>query len=54
MKQIYQRGDIYYADLGEGIGSEQRGYRPVIIVSNDIGNKHSPTVIAVPLTSRLS
>ena len=51
MKQIYRRGDIYYADLGDGIGSEQRGHRPVVIVSNDMGNKHSPTVIAVPLTS---
>ena len=51
MKQIYRRGDIYYADLGDGIGSEQRGHRPVVIVSNDLGNKHSPTIIAVPLTS---
>ena len=51
MKQIYRRGDIYYADLGDGMGSEQRGHRPVVIVSNDMGNKHSPTVIAVPLTS---
>ena len=38
------RGDIYYADLSPVVGSEQGGMRPVLIVQNDIGNKHSPTV----------
>ena len=47
------RGDIYYADLSPVIGSEQGGMRPVLIVQNDIGNKHSPTVIAAAITSRL-
>ncbi|MBR7116231.1 MAG: type II toxin-antitoxin system PemK/MazF family toxin [Clostridia bacterium] len=48
-----KRGDIYYADLSPVIGSEQGGLRPVLIVQNDVGNKHSPTVIAAAITSRL-
>ena len=47
-----QRGDIYYADLSPVVGSEQGGIRPVLIVQNDVGNYHSPTVIVAPLTSR--
>ena len=43
---IVKRGDIYYADLSPVVGSEQGGMRPVLIVQNDTGNKHSPTVIA--------
>lgn len=46
------RGDIYYADLSPVVGSEQGGLRPVLIVQNDVGNKHSPTVIAAAITSR--
>ena len=45
MNHTYFRGDMYYADLGCGIGSEQEGYRPVVIIQNNVGNKHSPTVI---------
>ena len=45
MERIIKRGDIYYAELNPVIGSEQGGTRPVLIISNDIGNKHSPTVI---------
>ena len=45
MNRTYHRGDMYYADLGRGIGSEQEGYRPVLIIQNDTGNKHSATVI---------
>ena len=45
-----KRGDIYYADLNPVIGSEQGGKRPVLIISNDIGNKHSPTVIVAAIT----
>ena len=41
-----KRGEIYYADLSPVVGSEQGGVRPVLIVQNDVGNKHSPTVIA--------
>jgi mRNA interferase MazF len=51
---IVNRGDIYYADLSPVIGSEQGGLRPVLIVQNDIGNKHAPTVIAAPLTTCMS
>lgn len=53
MRKTYWRGEIYYADLGYGIGSEQRGYRPVIIVQNNIGNRYSPTVIVAPISSKL-
>ncbi|MBQ7828365.1 MAG: type II toxin-antitoxin system PemK/MazF family toxin [Clostridia bacterium] len=49
-----RRGDIYYADLSPVVGSEQGGLRPVLIVQNDVGNKHSPTVIAAAITSRMS
>ncbi|MEA4965597.1 MAG: type II toxin-antitoxin system PemK/MazF family toxin [Oscillospiraceae bacterium] len=47
-----KRGDIYYADLSPVVGSEQGGTRPVLIVQNDTGNKHSPTVIAAAITSQ--
>jgi mRNA interferase MazF len=47
-----RRGDIYYADLSPVIGSEQGGVRPVLIVQNDVGNRHSPTVIAAAITSQ--
>ena len=48
-----KRGDIYYADLSPVVGSEQVGMRPVLIVQNDTGNKHSPTVIAAAITSQV-
>lgn len=47
-------GDVYYADLRPVIGSEQGGVRPVLIIQNDIGNKHSPTVICAAITSKLN
>ena len=47
-----KRGEIYYANLDPVMGSEQGGVRPVLIIQNDLGNRFSPTVIAVPLTSR--
>lgn len=53
MERTIKRGDIYYANLNPVIGSEQGGRRPVLIISNDVGNKHSPTVIIVPITSRV-
>lgn len=52
MQQTYLRGDIFFADLGEGIGSEQSGYRPVVIIQNNIGNRYSPTVIVAAITSK--
>lgn len=53
MDRTIKRGDIYYADLNPVIGSEQGGTRPVLVISNDIGNKHSPTVIIAAITSRV-
>jgi mRNA interferase MazF len=50
--KIY-RGQVYFTDLGQRIGSEQSGMRPVIIVQNDTGNRHSSTVIVVPITSQI-
>jgi mRNA interferase MazF len=43
---------MFYADLPLGVGSEQIGYRPIVIIQNDTGNKHSNTVIATVITSR--
>ena len=54
MNHTYLRGDMYYADLGCGIGSEQEGYRPVVIIQNNVGNKHSPTVICAAITSKMN
>lgn len=51
---IIRRGDVYYADLRPVVGSEQGGIRPVLIVQNDIGNRHSPTVICAAITSRMN
>ena len=47
------RGEVFYADLSPVVGSEQGGVRPVLIVQNDTGNRHSPTVIAAAITSQL-
>ena len=49
---MVRRGEIYYADLSPVVGSEKGGVRPVLIVQNDVGNKHSPTVIAAAITSQ--
>ena len=46
-----KRGQVYFADLGATQGSEQGGYRPVLIIQNDIGNAHSTTTIVAPITS---
>ncbi|WP_084233922.1 type II toxin-antitoxin system PemK/MazF family toxin [Papillibacter cinnamivorans] len=54
MDNSVKRGDIYYADLSPVIGSEQGGIRPVLIVQNDTGNRHSPTVIAAAITSQIN
>jgi len=51
---IIKRGDIFYADLRPVIGSEQGGVRPVLIIQNDVGNKHSPTVICAAITSKMN
>lgn len=49
-----KRGDIYYADLRPVVGSEQGGIRPVLIIQNDVGNRHSPTVICAAITSKMN
>ncbi|MDR2357917.1 MAG: type II toxin-antitoxin system PemK/MazF family toxin [Oscillospiraceae bacterium] len=53
MERNIKRGDMYYADLTPGgVGSEQRGVRPILIIQNDAGNRHSNTVIAAVITGR--
>ena len=49
-----KRGDIFYADLSPVVGSEQGGVRPVLIIQNDTGNRHSPTIICAAITSRMN
>ena len=51
---MIRRGDVYYADLRPVIGSEQGGIRPVLIIQNDVGNRHSPTVICAAITSKMN
>lgn len=50
---VIKRGDIFYADLSPVVGSEQDGIRPVLIIQNDLGNKYSPTVIVVAITTKM-
>lgn len=52
-EEAVRRGDIYFADLSPVVGSEQGGIRPVLIVQNNVGNRHSPTVIAAAITSQI-
>jgi len=52
MNKSILRGDLYYVDLNPVVGSEQGGVRPVLIIQNDIGNKHSPTVIVAAITGK--
>lgn len=49
---MIERGDIYFADLDPVVGSEQGGYRPVLIIQNDVGNRFSPTVIVAAMTTK--
>ncbi len=53
LEDSYLRGDIFYADLNDSIGSEQRGYRPVLIIQNDYYNRTSPTVVVASITSKV-
>ena len=53
MTLLPKRGDIYVADLGQGVGSEQANERPVVIVQNNKGNAYADTTIIVPITSRM-
>lgn len=49
-----KRFEIWWCDLSDVIGSEQGGQRPVMIIQNDVGNKHSPTTIVASLTKQLT
>ena len=51
---VIKRGDIFYADLRPVVGSEQGGIRPVLIIQNNVGNRHSPTVICAAITSKMN
>ena len=51
---VIKRGDIFYADLRPVVGSEQGGIRPVPIIQNNVGNRHSPTVICAAITSKMN
>lgn len=53
MSKPIRRGEIYYADLSPVVGSEQGGVRPVLVIQNDVGNQHSPTIIISPLSSHV-
>lgn len=48
-----RRYDIVQANLGEVVGSEQGGIRPVLVIQNDTGNICSTTTIVIPMTSKL-
>ena len=51
---MIRRGDIFYADLSPVVGAEQGGIRPVLIIQNNVGNRHSPTVICAAITSKMN
>ena len=48
---LIKRGDIFYADLNPVVGSEQGGIRPVLVVQNNVGNKYSPTLVVLPIST---
>lgn len=53
MSKTCYRGEVYYANLGKGVGSEQEGSRPVVILQNDMGNRYSPTTIVAPISCKI-
>lgn len=50
---VYRRGDIYSANLDPVIGSEQGGIRPVVVIQNNTGNRHSTTLIVATVTTKI-
>jgi mRNA interferase MazF len=52
MDRAIKRGDLVYLNFDPIVGSEQGGPRPAVVIQNDIGNKHAPTVIIAPITSK--
>jgi len=53
-KKAIKRGDIFFASLNPVVGSEQGDFRPVLVVQNNVGNTHSPTIVVVPITRNLN
>lgn len=51
----YKKYDVVYGEFPklDGGSSVQSGYRPAIVIQNDIGNKFSPTLLVLPLSSQL-
>ena len=54
MKRNIKRGDVYFVDCGDVVGSEQGGIRPAVVIQNDTGNAHSSTTIVALITSRVT
>lgn len=54
IEPVVKRGEIYWVDLGTGRGSERRGFRPVLVIQNEVGNRYSPTTIVAALTTRVA
>ena len=50
-KRVVFRGQVYFCELGEGIGSEETKERPCIIIQNNLGNKNSGNIIVAPITN---
>lgn len=48
-----KRGDIFYAKLNPIVGSEQNGFRPVVVIQNNLANEYSPVVVVAPITSKV-
>lgn len=51
LKSRIKRGEIYIANLDPVVGSEQGGERPVLVIQNNLGNRYSPTLIVLAITS---
>ncbi|HZJ77704.1 MAG TPA: type II toxin-antitoxin system PemK/MazF family toxin [Clostridia bacterium] len=52
MQVKVKRGEMYFAELSPAVGSEQNGYRPVLILQNAVGNRHSPTVVVAAISGK--
>ena len=50
---MVMRGELYSANLDPVVGSEQGGLRPVLVIQNNVGNRYSPTVIVLAITSQV-
>ena len=53
-KKELHRGEIYICDFVDVGGSVQNGLRPALIIQNDVGNRHSPTIICAAITSKMN